>query len=146
MSDPQTEAERLLAEGPRQAPEPEFAEPSSGRDKGKGKRSRRSLLHSAVLLALLVSFHFLAHFPWWVAWPLRLTAIWLGVTAVVRSRRSMHWRRLPRLLFLVWLAVSLLTLVLAAIDRFQRSDLVLLTVVFAILAATWLASRPAYEL
>jgi Mn2+/Fe2+ NRAMP family transporter len=98
------------------------------------------LLHSAVLVALFVSFHFQGYFPWWVAWPLRLTAIALGVAEVTRSRRGMNWRRLPRLLFLVWLAVSLLTLVLAAIDRFQRSDLVLLAVVFAILAATRLVS------
>lgn len=82
------------------------------------------------------------HLPWWAAWPLGLTTIALPVSLFVTSRRR-SWSATGalRALLLVWIAVSVVCVVLVAIDDFHQGDLELLAVVLVILTALWIADR-----
>lgn len=133
----QTEGERLLAQGPREPPEPLAAEQRSN-ETGR----RKALIASAVVFALLAALHLVAHLSSWAALVLALVTLALNRRFFPPLGRGRGGRSsLLRALFLLWLAVSIALTVLVVISGFYREDLILLAIVWGILAALWLADR-----
>lgn len=134
-----SENERLLAEGPRTAPEPQHQAPlPSDPDE---QRKRPPWWRAAAGLGLLVAWHLISFLPWWVALALVFIAGGLTISGFLRSARGKRRPSPFRGLFLLWLAVSIAATVLVGIGGFQHDDRILLLVVWAILAAVWLLDR-----
>ena len=119
--------------------------PAEGASEDKQPASPQTVSGRALIITLVVFIaSILVHFaPLWVQ---ALLAIpFFAYFAFVARSRTRPTRRvrigLLRLLFLVWLAVSVAVSVLVALGGFYREDLVLLGVVWAILATLWLLDR-----
>lgn len=135
-----SENERLLAQGPRQAPEPQHRPPLPS-DPDDERRNRRPWWRAAVGLGLLVAWHLISFLPWWAALLVVFIAAGLTISGFLRSARGKRRPSPFRGLFLLWLAVSIAATVLVGLGGFQHDDRILLLVVWAILAAVWLLDR-----
>jgi uncharacterized membrane protein len=132
----QSENERLLAQGPREAPERQIL------DERKGRSPSRAGVIAALAFITLAALHLVSFLVWWAVIPLALFGLAFSFSRFVRRPRRRRSTNSPlRVFFLLWLAVSVAVGVLVALAGFQRSDLVLLAVVWTILAALWVADR-----
>ena len=130
---------------PRRAPEARLApEPKTAdqltveRDQ---RRARRRAWTAAVLILLgLVASHGIAYVPKYGGWAtLVLTVVGVGLSI---SRRGLRALASPiRGIVIVWLAISVASVVLVSLDRFSGENILLLAIVWGILLVLWLGDR-----
>jgi len=136
----------LLAQGPRDAPEPESAEArtASPPPRKRPKVRRPAIVLSRSLLAFLIPLLFLVPKVGGPA-ALLLSVVFIGLNVYAAGRgidRKASRRASPlHALVVVFIPITTVALVLAILSGFQSGDWIVVAVPAGILACLWLADR-----
>jgi hypothetical protein len=126
------------------APEPKTADQRTA-ERHQRKLHRREGTLAILFLLVLVATHFAVHIPRIGTWAaLALVVVLVGFSffrAPDDAQDGGSFARPLRALFLIWLAVSIVSVVLVSFDSFSRENLLLLAVVWGILLVLWLGDR-----
>jgi hypothetical protein len=131
--------EPLRVPEPRVAPEPKTAEERTVEDEQERVERRDGAIAILILLGLAAShgIGYISKDGEWAA--LALMVVGIGLSFARQGFSGLA--SLVRGIFLLWLAISVATVVLISLDSFSGENVLLLSIVWGILLALWLGDR-----